>query len=93
MKCEHLFVTSQGSAHGRFTSAIQQRNRLTAEMLLARNQPLRRSSPTRPSEDWELRTLPAAPARARLVVAWRGLGETRARPLASDVVGQRQDGP
>jgi hypothetical protein len=24
--CEHLFVTSQGSAHGRFTRAIQQRN-------------------------------------------------------------------
>jgi hypothetical protein len=32
--CEHLFVTSQGSAHGRFTRAIQQRNLWAAEASL-----------------------------------------------------------
>src|SRR6516225_3326032 len=32
--CEHLFVTSQGSAHGRLTRAIQQRNLWAAESSL-----------------------------------------------------------
>jgi hypothetical protein len=32
--CEHAFGTSQGSAHGRFTRAIQQRNLWAAEMSL-----------------------------------------------------------
>jgi len=32
--CEHAFVTSQGSASGRFTRAIQQRNLWAAEMSL-----------------------------------------------------------
>src|SRR5437588_7099994 len=32
--CEHSFVTSQGSAHGRFTRAIQQRNLWAAESSL-----------------------------------------------------------
>jgi hypothetical protein len=32
--CEHAFVTSQGSAHGRFTRAIQQRNLWAAETSL-----------------------------------------------------------
>lgn len=32
--CEHLFVTSQGTAHGRFTRAIQQRNLWAAESSL-----------------------------------------------------------
>ena len=32
--CEHLFVTSQGSAHGRFTRAIQTRNLWAAETSL-----------------------------------------------------------
>ena len=31
---EHTFVTSQGSAHGRFTRAIQQRNLWAAELSL-----------------------------------------------------------
>jgi hypothetical protein len=30
--CEHVFVTSQGSAHGRFTRAIQQGNLWAAEV-------------------------------------------------------------
>jgi hypothetical protein len=32
--CEHLFVTPQGSAHGRFTRAIQPRNLWAAESSL-----------------------------------------------------------
>lgn len=32
--CEHLFVTPRGTAHGRFTRAIQQRNLWVAEMSL-----------------------------------------------------------
>jgi hypothetical protein len=32
--CEHAFVTSQGSAHGRFTRALQQRNLWAAESSL-----------------------------------------------------------
>lgn len=32
--CEHAFVTSQGSAHGRFSRAIQQRNLWAAETSL-----------------------------------------------------------
>jgi hypothetical protein len=32
--CEHAFVTSEGSAHGRFSRAIQQRNLWAAEMSL-----------------------------------------------------------
>jgi hypothetical protein len=32
--CEHVFVTSQGTAHGRFTRAIQERNLWAAEMSL-----------------------------------------------------------
>jgi len=31
LSAKHLFVTSQGSAHGRFTGAIQQRNLWAAE--------------------------------------------------------------
>ena len=34
LACEHSFVTSQGSAHGRFTRAIQQRNLWAAETSL-----------------------------------------------------------
>lgn len=30
--CEHVFVTSQGTAHGRFTRFIQQRNVFQAEL-------------------------------------------------------------
>ena len=30
--CEHLFVTSQGSAHGKFTRAIKQGNLFAAEL-------------------------------------------------------------
>jgi hypothetical protein len=32
--CEHSFVTSQGTAHGRFTRAIEQRNLWAAETSL-----------------------------------------------------------
>lgn len=32
--CEHAFVTSQGTAHGRFTRAVQQRNLWAAEASL-----------------------------------------------------------
>jgi hypothetical protein len=32
--CEHAFLTSQGTAHGRFTRAIQQRNLWAAEISL-----------------------------------------------------------
>jgi hypothetical protein len=31
-RCEHLFVTSQGSAHGRFTRAIKESNLFAAEL-------------------------------------------------------------